>query len=385
MTLLSLIRKNLFRKKLRAFLMILSIFIAFFVFGILTAFKSAFYSGRNAPGDRLVVVNKVNFTFPLPLSYFGRVGALPGVQYATHIDWFGGYYKDPRNQVTVYVIDPATYIRIYEQDFEFTPEARRGFLENRTGALVGEVALRKLGLKIGDHIPISSSIYMQLNNSPTWDVTIVGTFKGLRPQVDSNFILFQYDYFNETRSFAKNKIGWIALTTETAAANERVIKAIDGMFANSVDETTTDTEMAFNQAFASQFGDIGTIISLIVGASLATVLMITGNTMILAIRERTRELAVLKTLGFSTPRIVGTIVGESVLLALIGGIPGLALAAFIAQGARDNLAGFVTRLAITPGIALAGLALMLGLGLVVALIPGLYATRLRIAVALGRG
>jgi putative ABC transport system permease protein len=381
---LSLVRKNLFRKKLRAWLMILSIFVAFFVFGILMAFKSAILSGRNAPGDRLVVVNKVNFTIPLPLSYFNRVSTVPGVKYATHIDWFGGYYKDPRNLVTTFAVEPASYLQIYRQDFDFTPEATDAFISNRAGALVGETALRKLGLKVGDHVPISSNIYSQANNSHTWDMTIVGTFKGLRQQVDSNFILFQYEYFNGTRSFSKNRIGWIALTTEAATANDQVEKAIDGMFVNSPDETTTDTEMAFNQAFVSQFGDIALIITLIVGAALTTVLMIVGNTMMLAVRERTRELAVLKTIGFPTRQLVTFIVAESVLLAFIGGIPGIALAAFVARGIKDNLEGFMTRFVVTPGIAFSALALMISLGLVAALIPGLHATRLRIAVALGR-
>ena len=198
-------------------------------------------------------------------------------------------------------------------------------------------------------------------------------------------MVFQYAYFDETRTFGKDQIGWMVLQTNSSAANDKVAKAIDAAFANSSFETATDTEKAFNKAFVAQIGNIALIVTLVVGAAFVTILMIVGNTMALTIRERTREIGVLKTLGFSGRRILGMVLGELVLLALLGGIPGLALAALIALMMRENLSNFVPGFAMTPGIALIGVTLMLSLGLVTGIIPALNAMRLRIAAALGRG
>jgi putative ABC transport system permease protein len=167
--------------------------------------------------------------------------------------------------------------------------------------------------------------------------------------------------------------------------NDKVAKAIDASFANSPYETATDTEKAFNKAFVAQIGNIALIMTLVIGAAFVTILMIVGNTMALTIRERTREIGVLKTLGFSGQRILGMVLGESVLLAMLGGIPGLAIAAFIAFMLRENLANFIPGFAMTPGIAIAGIAMILALGLITGIIPALNAMRLRIAAALGRG
>src|SRR5262249_34578549 len=145
-----------------------------------------------------------------------------------------------------------------------------------TGALVGENMLKKWGWKVGDRVPIMSNIFTQKNGSRTWDFTIVGTFKGRKPQIDSNFMVFHYDYFNETQNLGRYVIGWMALNTSSPSANERVAKTIDQMFANSFYETSTDTEKAFNKAFAAQLGNIALIVALVVGAAFATILMIVG-------------------------------------------------------------------------------------------------------------
>ena len=190
-------------------------------------------------------------------------------------------------------------------------------------------------------MPIASNIFSQKNGSRTWDFTIVGIIKAKKPQIDTNFMVFQYAYFDETRSFGKDQIGWMVLQTTSPSVNDKVAKAIDATFANSSYETATDTEKAFNKAFVAQIGNIALIVTLVVGAAFVTILMIVGNTMALTIRERTREIGVLKTLGFSGRRILGMVLGESVLLALLGGIPGLALAALIAFMLRENLSNFI--------------------------------------------
>ncbi len=383
---LTLIRRNLFRRKLRASLMIVSILTAFAIFGVLACFERSFSAGADvAAADRLVVVNKINFTQPLPIAYFNRVRAVPGVQQVTHFNWFGGYYQDPKNFLIVMAVDPATYLDLYANDIEVTPEVRQAFVRERTGALVGEAMAQKWGWKVGDHVPIASNIFSQKNGSHSWDFTIIGLFGGKKPQFDTNFMLFQYDYFDETRSFGKDLVGWLALRTTSPSLNDQVSKKIDAMFANSSYETATDTEKAFNKAFVAQFGNIALIVTLVVGAAFATILMIVGNTMALSVRERTREIGVLKTLGFSGGRILRLVLGESILLALIGGVPGLGLAAAFVVMMRDSLVGLVPRMTVEPVVVLTALVIMLALGLVTGLIPALGAMRLKIADALGRG
>ena len=386
MNALTLVRKNLFRRKLRAILMIVSILIAFLIFGVLAGVYASFTAGEDrAAADRLVVVNKVNFTQPLPIAYYNRVRSVTGVRQVTHANWFGGYYQDPRNFLIVMAVEPETYTEVFSRDFDFAPEARQTFIRTRTGALVGEAMARKWGWKVGDRVPVASNIFSQRNGSHTWDFDIVGIFTGKTQQTDTNLMFFQYDYFDETRSFGKDTIGWLVLQTANPAENDRISKAIDAMFVNSTAETATDTEKAFNKAFAAQFGNIALIVVLVVGAAFVTILMIVGNTMALTIRERTREIGVLKTLGFTGGRILRLVLGESVLLALLGGLPGLALAALATAALRPSVSNLLPGFALTGEIVAEAIGLMLALGLITGLIPALNAMWLQIATALGRG
>jgi putative ABC transport system permease protein len=381
-----LVRKNLFRRKLRAALMIVSILIAFMIFGVLAGFYRAFTAGEDrAAADRLITVNKINFTQPLPIAYFNRVRAVEGVRQVTFANWFGGYYQDPKNFMLTLAVEPETYFDVYRNEFEVPPEQLQAFIRDRSSALIGEKMASKWGWKVGDHVPIASNIFSQRSGGHTWDFTIAGIVKGKAEHVDTNFLLFQYAYFDETRSFGKDTIGWLILQTKSPENNDRVAKTIDAMFLNSSAETSTDTEKAFGKAFAAQFGNIALIVFLVVGAAFVTILMIVGNTMALSIRERTREIGVLKTLGFSGGRILRMVLGESVLLALLGGVPGLVIAGLIAMALRASLANIAPAFAVSPGIALEGIALMIALGLITGIIPALNAMRLKIATALGRG
>ena len=382
---LILIRKNLFRRKLRAILMMVSILIAFAIFAVLASFERAFNAGQDrATPDRLVVTNKISFTQPLPISYFNRVAAIDGVAQINHFSWFGGYYQEPRNFVAAFAVDPENWMKLRDSDFVFSPEVRAAFIRERTGVLVGARMMEKWGWKIGDHIPISSNIWSQKNGSHAWDFTIVGSFTARIPQADTNVMVMNYDYFNETRSFGKDLISWMSLRTTSVAANERVTNAIDGMFANSPYETTTDSEKAFSKAFAAQLGNIALIVELVVGAAFVTILMIVGNTMVMTVRERTREIGVLKTLGFSGGRILRMVLGESILLALLGGLPGLGVALLLITRVRDSLMSFVPTLSLYPDIAATAVGLMVVFGIITGLVPALNAMRLNIVTALGR-
>jgi len=313
------------------------------------------------------------------------VKAVEGVRQVTFANWFGGYYQEPKNFVMALAIEPSTYFDVYRSEFDVPPDQLQAFTRDRGSAVVGEKLAQKWGWKIGDRIPIQSNIFSQKSGGHTWDLTIAGIVKGKADHIDTNFLLFQYPYFDETRSFGKDTIGWMILQTTAPENNDRVAKTIDAMFANSTAETSTDTEKAFGKAFAAQFGNIALIVLLVVGAAFVTILMIVGNTMALSIRERTREIGVLKTLGFSGPRILAMVLGESVLLALLGGIPGLVIAGLIAIALRSSLSGIAPAFAVSPTIALQGVALMIALGLITGIIPALNAMRLQIATALGRG
>jgi putative ABC transport system permease protein len=381
-----LVRKNLFRRKLRAILMIISILVAFMIFGVLAGFYRAFNAGEDrAAADRMITVNKINFTQPMPFAYFNRVRSVEGVRQVTFANWFGGYYQEPKNFIMALAVEPNTYFDVYRSELDVAPDQLQAFIRDRSSAVVGETLANKRGWKIGDRVPLQSNIFSQKSGGHSWDFTIAGIVKGKAAHVDTNFFLFQYNYFDETRSFGKDTIGWLILQTASPENNDRVAKAIDAMFANSTAETSTDTEKAFGKAFAAQLGNIALIVALVVGAAFVTILMIVGNTMALSIRERTREIGVLKTLGFSGPRILTMVLGESVLLALLGGIPGLALAALVAFALRNSVANVVPGFAVSPDIALQGLGLMLALGLITGMIPAVNAMRLKIATALGRG
>ena len=197
-----LVRKNLFRRKLRAILMIVSILIAFMIFGVLAGFYRAFTAGEDrAAADRMITVNKINFTQPMPIAYFNRVQAVDGVRQVTYANWFGGYYQDPKNFVMALAIEPATYFDVYRSEFDLPPDQLQAFIRDRGSAVVGEKLAQKWGWKVGDRIPIQSNIFSQKSGGHTWDFTIAGIVKGKADHIDTNFLLFQYAYFDETRSF----------------------------------------------------------------------------------------------------------------------------------------------------------------------------------------
>lgn len=383
MTFLQLIRKNLFRKKLRTTLTVVAIFVAFLIFGILASFQNAMNAGVDLAGaDRLIVTNKINFTLPMPIAYVARTAAVPGVQRVAHASWFGGYYREPRNFLVAFAIDPAPYLDIYPE-YILSPAQREAFLRDRAGLLVGKAVADTYGWKVGDRIPIRSSIWRQKNKSDTWDFNVSGIVTGKEARVDTNFVMFQYDYFKETRNVGGDTVGWMILKTADTKENERVMREVDAQFANSPFETETKTEQAFNKAFIEMMGDIGSIVFYVVGAAFITILLIVGNTMMLTVRERTNEIAVLKTIGFTAERIFALVLGESILLALMGGVLGVLAALIITAGIAQSSSMLAT-MTFTPGTAVVAFILMALLGLLTGLLPAVRAMNIDVVTALGR-
>jgi putative ABC transport system permease protein len=384
---LTLMRKNLFRKPVRTSLLLISILIAFLLFGVLVSFNIAITDVRTAP-NRMVTLSKINFTESLPIAYFDRVTHMDGVLAATHMNWFGGYYQDPRRGfLAVFAVDPSTYLRVYQDDLHLTPQARDTFLHERTALLVPRNIADQYHWHVGQHIPINSNIFTNGSNGRhVWDFTVAGIFETPDGNSQANSVLIRYDYFNDTITFGKDRIGWISFLTTSAAVNDRVAHAIDARFANSQDETSTQDAAAFNRSFAAQLGNIALVVTLVVGAAFAAILLIVGTTIALAVRERTKEIGVMKTLGFSSGRVLRMVLGESLLLSFLGAGLGTAAAAGVLyilshlNGGGGGGGGIHLQPIVMGMIA----AIALALGLVTGLLPALSAYRLRIVEALGR-
>lgn len=384
MTDFSLILANLFSRKLRAILMLVAIFFAFLIFGVLAGVQNGFNNIGGAAGEnRLVTINKINFTQPLPISYVERVRATEGVARASYANWFGGYFQEGKNQIVTFAIDPESYLDIYATDYKLTPEERAAFLADRSSVLIGRKLAERWGWKLGDRIPLSSNIFTNKNTGKqTWELTVAGIMEPAQENADTSVAFFHHSNFNESVTFGRDTAGWIIIETADKKLNTDVSKRIDAMFANSAAETATDTEKAFNQAFVGQLGNITLIVTLVVGAAFATILMIVGNTMVMAVRERTKEIGVMKTLGFPSGRIFKMVLGESLLLSLLGGLPALGTAAVLLELMRAAVG--IPGLALTFNYAVLGVAIMLALGLLTGIIPAWNALRLNIVTALGR-
>ena len=380
----TLIRKSLFRKKTRAILLVLSIMTAFLIFAVLGAFSRSLNSGVDtAAADRLVTLNAINFTLTMPYAYWGRVAQVDGVQAVTHASWFGGYYQEPRNFIQAFSVDMESYLQVYSELEPVGGELATLF-ERRDCAAIGADLLSQYGWTQGQRIPLNSNIWRKEDGTQVWDLELCVVFDAQDQDVPTNYILLNYDYYNEALAFNRDQIGWLILTTGDPSINDRVSQEIDALFANSPAETKTSTEAAFGQAFLEQLGNIGLILTLVIGAAFATILMIVGTTMVMAINERTKEVAVMKTLGFAPPRIFVHVLSESVLLSLVGGLIGLGLAALLLAGVGTMLAGQLPGLRMTGVIAGQAIALMIAFGLVTGLMPAINAMRINIVDGLGK-
>jgi len=376
-----LILANLLRKKVRLALTIGSFAVALFLFAFLAVVKDAFGRGANVAGaDRLIVINKTSIINPIPLSYRDKILRIPGVKSITHNNWFGGVYQDEKNFFPQFVIDPENQ-RAVVHELKVPEDQWNAFLKDRQGAIVGARTAERFHWKIGDRIPIKTTFF----GDTSWEFNLDGIYHGEKPQDDETQFWLQWDYYEEKvpQSY-KGNIGWYVLRLDSPDQAVRVAKAIDSEFANSPYETRTETESAFAANWVKQFGNIQFLILTIGAVVFFTLLLVTGNTMAISVRERTSELAVFKAIGFSDRSILFFVLAESLAIALIGGLLGLAVAlAFVPVVAR-MLNGMLPVLILSPAILGAGLLVAVIVGLVSGLLPGLGAMRLRVVNALRR-
>jgi len=380
-----LIWAALFRRKSRTFLTLVSILAAFLLFGMLDATRAAFDSGDSVIGvDRLITTSRYSIIQSLPASLQTRMEAIPGVKSVGSANWFGGIYQDPKNFVLSFAVSD-NYLDIY-QEMVLPAEQRKAYASTRTGAIVGDALAKRFGWKVGDKIPLQSTIFPQRNGDKTWPFDIVGIYtpaKGAANGTDQQFF-FHHKYFEDANAFhgIGTTVGWYVVKLTSADKADSVAKAIDALSANSDHETKTQTEQAFNASFAKQLGDIGLIVSAIMGAVFFTLILLTGNTMAQAVRERTNELAVLKTIGFSSQSVLGMVLAEGVLLLLLGGVLGLALAGVVVPIVAKGSGGILNLPPIGASTWILGLVLMVVIGALVGALPAIRAMRLNIVDAL---
>jgi putative ABC transport system permease protein len=382
MKFLPLVLRNLTRRKIRTFLTVASIFMAFVLFGVLMALRAAFTLGVEVAGaDRLMTIHKVSLIQLLPRSYMERIRGLDGVTDVSHANWFGAYYQEPSNFIANMAVDPESWLRMYPE-FTLPEDQKKAWIANRTGAIVGISTAEKFNWKVGDRVPLISPIYRKPDGLP-WEFTIEGIYDSPVKGTDKTQFFFHWDYINETfrDTQVANQVGWYVMRVADPAASDQLAKRVDMLFANSPAETKTATEKAFVSDFANQIGDIGAIMMAITAVVMFFILFVAGNAMAQSIRERTSELAVLKTLGYSETLILTLVLLESVTIAVVGGGLGLAAAwMIIAQGDPTN--GMLPAFYLPVRDLVAGIGLVLLLGLGTGLLPALQARRLKIVTAL---
>ncbi len=382
---LHLVWASLFRRKTRTALTLVSIIAAFLLFGLLDAVRTSFaQAGQSANGAaRLQTGAKLSFIQLLPMSLQAQITRVDGVKNVTFANWFGGAYQDPHNQVFTFAVAP-NYLDIYPE-ISVSDAERKAFAETRTGALVGEKLAQRYKWKVGDRVPLQSQIFPDRNGSKNWQFDIVGilhsTDKKSAGFHDQMFLL-NWKYFDETTPYNQGQVGWYVTRVTDVNQADRVAKAIDALSVNSDHETRTQTEQAATASWMKQLGDIGLISASIMGAVFFTLLLLAGNTMMQAVRERTSEIAVLKTIGFSSHSVMAMVLAESVLLLLLGGLVGMVLAAVVIPGLSEGSGGMLNLPTVGAGSWVLGLVLMLLIGVLVGALPAWNAMRLNIVDAL---
>src|SRR5882762_2634722 len=379
----ALVWSSLKRKKSRTILTLLSIFVAFVLYGLLCAIKEAFTAGVTMAGaDRLIVRHKVSLIMTLPVSYAARIQSIPGVDSVTHFTWFNGIYQnEPKNFFASFPFELESFLRIYPE-YRLPEDQKQAFLKTRNGAIAGRSLLDRFKWKVGDHISLVSPIWPNKSGN-AWEFEIAGVFDAAKKNTDTSGFYFRYDYSDEGRSYGNGVVGWYGVRVRDPDRAGDIAKAIDTEFANSPYETKAEPEGAFMQGFAQQIGDIGTILIAILSAVFFTILLVAGNTMGQSVRERTEEIGVLKALGFTNERVLALVLVESCLIAAIGGLAGLGLA-WLVTSRGSPVPNMLPVFYLPHRYLVIGVGLALALGFLAGILPALQAMRLQIAVALRR-
>ena len=380
---LPLLAASLRRKRLRTFFTIASILVAFLLFGLAESLRFALQSGVEVAGaDRLFTMHKVSFTQLLPASYENRIKSVDGVAALTPQTWFGAWFQDERNQIPTFPTKPEAFLRVYPE-IRLPEDQRVAWLADRSGVLVGRSVADMFGWQVGDAVPLQSAIWRRSDGSQTWEVTVRAIYD-LQTGGDTRQIVMHQDYFEEARQQGKGLVGWYVVRVADVDRAPAIARQIDAMFGNSPYETKTSSERAMAQSFVNQIGNVGAILSAIVAAVFFTMLLVTANTMAQSVRERTNELGVLKTLGFSNRGVLGLVLGESVLVTTLGGLTGMLLAWWLGVQFEPVLDQYLPGFRVPGAAFVQAVVFMVALGVVAGAAPAWQAMRLQIVEALRR-
>ncbi|WP_029919163.1 ABC transporter permease [Nevskia soli] len=373
----------LWRRKARTIFTLLSLTAAFLLLGMLQAANSLFSGGSvNLSAPIMIVQARVSFTSPLPMRLLPQLEAIPEVESVSHSQFFGGIYKDVRNFFPQFAVNPERWHRTFLECR--MPDAQyQAWLQSRTGAIAGRLLADRFGWKIGDRIPLTSQIWPLKDGSRAWTFDLVGIFDDVSKDscVRQGNLYVRYDYFDEGRQFGQGGAGIYVLRLHDPNQAEAVARRVDAMFENSPDETKTQTEKDFSLNFLRQLGNLNLILTGITVAVFFSILLVTGNTISQAVRERIPELAVLKTIGFGDGSVLNLVLAESLLMCVIGGLAGMLLSLVVLKVISKLPFGFPP---VTAGLHvwLFAAASMVGLGLVVGILPAMRARNLSIIDAL---
>jgi putative ABC transport system permease protein len=377
-TFFRLIVAHLTRSKRRTFLTVSSIALALFLFCTLRTVMTSLDAGIRASDDtRLVVRHAASLVFPLPLAYRSRLEQVPGVRRVGYGNWFGGYYQDPKNQFTQFAVDGPSLFDIYPEVL-IDPAQREAFLSEQVACIAGKSLADKYGWKLGDVIPITGTIF-----PGEWRLNLRGIYKASTPDADENAIFFHWKYVNEGMPVGrKDLVGIYWLKVASPSDAPRVSAAVDAIYENSPQPTKTETEKAFQAGFIQMMGNVSFLLTILGSAIVFAILLVTLNTMMMAARERTTEIAILKTLGFSDSLVLRIVAAEAMIVSLAGGLLGCGLAFLIFRRVDFTAGGMFPNFRVLPETVGWGLLLALGMGLASGFVPALTAARLQIASAL---
>jgi putative ABC transport system permease protein len=371
-----LLLANLGRHKRRTLLTMASVALALFLFAslrtVITTLKAAAEFGS---ARRLVSTNASGLIFPLPVAYAQRLATVPGVEKVTWANWFGGRYGDGKRFFANFAVDAKTYLALYPE-MSVPADQREAFLQDRSGALIGARLVDLFGWKVGQNVTLQGTIY-----PGEWTFTVRGVYTPTDPVINDDALMFHWQYLDEKtqrRGFA----GWYIMQVDRPESGPRVAKTIDDLFRNSSSPTKTGTEQAFNASFATMWGNVGLLMNTIGMAVVFAILLVAANAMMMSARERTRELAVLKTIGFSDRRLFALVMVEAGLITITGAVVGLGAAKILYKSTNFNAAGFLPGFDVTgPTLAVGGLIALL-LMLASGIAPAVRAARLPVVAAL---
>ncbi len=379
---LHLIRAALLRRKTRTALTVLSVAAAFLLFGLLQSVNSVFSQVGNSIGaaHRLVTMSKVGFMEPLPLALKAEIRAVPGVEAVAYESFFGATYQNSKNVIGGAVAVSRNFFGLYPE-LKVSPAVVRAFDQTQTGAIVGVALARRYHWQVGEQVPLKALIYPRKNGSYAWTFDVVGIYHAHSALEEQDFLL-RWRYLDQAAAFGRDTVGFYIEKIGNPAAAGPIAARIDALTANSANPTRTQTESAFTANLIGQYVNLGLLVHAIMGAVFFTLILLTGNTMAQAVRERIPELAVLKTLGFENRTVLALVLAESVLLVVLGGVIGL-VAATIAVHALQRQIGAQLPMAPVHGLIwLEGLGVMVVIGLAVGALPARRGMRLRVIDAL---